>query len=108
MFGRRRKKMLGPDGKTEVNRLSWEEYGKWQRWDEWPERADNPPLTVETVFWYKDKSYIVTTLNHQYVILEFPEWNEVLRSDNFLELLDIPYWDGKSFKEKINEFLFEE
>lgn len=99
--------MRGPNGKT-VNKLSWEEYMVWQRWDEWPELADNPPLTVETVFWYKEKSYIVTSLNKQFVILEFPEWVEVIKSENLLKLLNIPFLEGKSFKERIDELFFEE
>lgn len=99
--------MYGPDGKIELNKMTWDEYAKWQRWDEWPERKDNPPLTVETVFWYKEKSYIITSLNKQYVILEYPEWTEVLKKDNFLELLNTPFLEGKSFKERINDLGFE-
>ena len=40
-----------------VSKLTMEEYEKWQSWDEWPERADNPPPTVETPFWYKNQEY---------------------------------------------------
>ena len=37
-----------------MRKITWDDYTKWQRWDEWPERVDNPPLTVETTFWYKE------------------------------------------------------
>ena len=48
--------MINGPGGNRVSKMTIDEYIKWQRWDEWPERADNPPLTVETVFWYKEKN----------------------------------------------------
>ena len=48
--------MYGPGG-NRVSKMTIDEYIKWQRWDEWPERADNPPLTVETVFVQRKKIY---------------------------------------------------
>ena len=32
--------MHGPGG-NRVSKMTIDEYIKWQRWDEWPERADN-------------------------------------------------------------------
>ncbi len=98
--------MYGPNGNP-VSKITWEEYTKWQRWDEFPERADNPPLTVETDFWYNNHEYLVTSLNGEYVIVTMPDFDELIISKNFLELLTIPFIDGKSFKELINDFLFE-
>ena len=47
--------MQEPNG-NHVRKLTMEEYAKWQGWDEWPERADDPPLTVETSFGIRIKS----------------------------------------------------
>lgn len=98
--------MYGPGGKP-VSKITWEEYKKWQGWDDFPERADNPPLTVETDFWYQDKEFLVTSLRGEYVIVTMPDFEEILINQNFLDLLNMPFIDGKSFKELINEFLFE-
>lgn len=98
--------MFGPNGKP-VIKLTWEQYKEWQRWDEWPERSDNPPLTVETVFWYEDEQYMVTSLNNEYVIVTLPDFSEKLRSKNLLFLLELPLFNGKSFKESVNDFFFE-
>ena len=29
-----------------MDKMTWQEFQQWQRWDEFPESADNPPLTV--------------------------------------------------------------
>ena len=98
--------MFGPNGNP-VSKITWEEYTKWQRWDEFPERADNPPLTVETDFWYNNQEYLITSLRGEYVIVTMPDFNELIVNKNFLNLLTTPFIDGKSFKELINGFLFE-
>ncbi len=99
--------MLGPNG-NHVIKMTMDEYADWQRWSEWPERADNPPLTVETPFWYKGKEYMVTSLSQRYVIVFQPDFSEVIGNDNFIDLLKMPFDEGKSFKELIGEFLFED
>lgn len=99
--------MLGPNG-NHVSKLTMEEYEKWQSWDEWPERADNPPLTVETPFWYKNQEYMVTSLRNEYVIVTQPDFKEVISNKNFKALLEMPFVDGKSFHELIDDFLFED
>ena len=48
--------LYGPDGKI-VNRMTWKQFVEYQRWDEFPEQTDNPPMTVDFAFWYKDKKY---------------------------------------------------
>lgn len=98
--------MPGRDGKTVIN-MSWDEYTRWQRWDEWPERANNPPLTVETTFWYQNKEYLVTSLRNEYVIVSQPDFDEIICSDNFISLLNMPFIGNQSFKDLICEFLFE-
>lgn len=30
-----------------MDKMTWQEFQQWQRWDEFPECADNPPLTVD-------------------------------------------------------------
>lgn len=99
--------MHGPDGKH-VSKMTMEEYANWQGWDEWPDRVDNPPLTVETTFWYRETEYMVTKLNKEYVIVKQPSFEEIVRNKNFLELLKMPFADGKSFQDLIGEFLFED
>ncbi|SHN64499.1 hypothetical protein SAMN02745247_02803 [Butyrivibrio hungatei DSM 14810] len=98
--------MRGPNGKI-VNKLSWDEYIKWQRWDEWPDRSDDPPLTVETSFWYGNEEFMITFLNERYVIVKQPEFSTVVECNNFIKLLEMPFIEGKSFKELLPEFLFE-
>ncbi len=98
--------MRGPDGKI-VNKLNWDQYTLWQRWDEYPERKNNPPLTVETTFWYDEEKYTVTSINEKYVIVKQPSFEEVISSDNFLELVNKPFFKGKTFKELIDDFWFE-
>lgn len=97
--------MLGQDG-NQKSKMTWNEYMTWQSWDEWPERKDNPPLTVETVFWYKDSEYMVTSLQHEYVIVKQPEFLIIIANTNLINLLTMPFIDGKSFKELMPEFLF--
>ncbi len=99
--------MLGPDG-YHVTKMTMEEYAKWQGWDEWSDRKDDPPLTVETSFWYEEKEYMVTKLNGKYSIVIQPSFEVVISRDNFLELLNAPFIEEKSFKELMGEFWFED
>ena len=99
--------MLGPDGKT-VTKMSWEEFTLFQRWDEFPERTDNPPLTVETIFWYNGTKYMITKLEQRYVIVESESFDEIRSSDNFIELLTNDFISGKSFKELLPDILVED
>lgn len=41
----------GPDGKI-VIRMTWKYFEEYQRWDEFPEYADSPPMTTDFAFWY--------------------------------------------------------
>lgn len=98
--------MLGPGG-NHVSKLTMEEYAKWQRWDEWPERLDDPPLTVETSFWYNNQEFMVTSLRHEYVIITQPDFTEIISNKNFKALLEMPFIEGRSFHELIDELWFE-
>lgn len=100
--------MHGPNGKHVKNNMTWEEYGKWQRWDEWPERSENPPLNVETAFWYCNQEYMVTSLDGNYVIVKQPEFEIIISNSNFIGLLNMVFIEGKSFKELLPELLFED
>ncbi len=100
--------MHGQNGKQHTSKMTMKEYAKWQSWDEWPERKNDPPLTVETTFWYEGKEYMVTRLRKEYVIVSQPDFKEVISNKNFKNLLEMPFISGKSFHDLIEEFLFEE
>lgn len=101
--------MSGVDGFKEKNKVkvTWEQFQVWQRWDEFPERQDNPPMTVEMTFVYVDEVFYLNTINKKYVILT-DDWKPVAEDDNFLKLLNTPIneWSGKSFCELIEQFYF--
>lgn len=99
--------MHGKDGNQETSNMTWDEYTKWQRWDEWPECADNLPLTVETSFWYENQEYMVTKLCDDYVIVLQPEFEIIISNKNFIDLLEMAFRNGKSFKELLPKLLFE-
>ena len=69
--------------------------------------GDSLPLTVETAFWYEGKQYMVTAADKQYLIVGQPGFGTVISNDSFIGLLTMPFFNGKSFKELINNFLFE-
>ena len=31
-------------------KMTWQEFQEWQRWNEFPERSNDPPLTVDPCF----------------------------------------------------------
>jgi hypothetical protein len=100
--------MHGPNGKHITNNMTWKEYVEWQRWDEWLEKSDNPPLTVETSFWYNGQEYMVTSINGVYAIVKQPDFEIVISNSNFIELLNMVFLEEKSFEELLPELLFEE
>ena len=97
--------MFGPDGKP-VTKMIWQEFTAWQSWDEFPERATDPPLTQDCVFWLRGRQYIITGVGGGKAILTYPEWETVAASKNLLQLLTEPVWQGKSFKDLLTEILF--
>ena len=110
MFGKEERTMSGADGYKNKNliKINWEQFQTWQRWDEFPERSDNPPMTVDMTFLYMGKIYYLDGINQEYAILT-DAWEVVVSDSNFLRVLCKPVeiWEGKSFKELIAEFLFE-
>lgn len=74
----------------------------------YPERNDNPPMTVDMTFWYKTKLYYLDCIDHEYAILT-EDWKPLAKDSNFLRLLHKPIkqWHDKSFYELINQLLFE-
>ena len=58
----------GTNGQTATVKITWEEFQIWQRWDEFPERKYDPPLTLDMAFWYKGKMYFLDRVNYEYVI----------------------------------------
>ena len=83
--------MCGADGYRDKNliNISWPQFQTWQRWDEFPERLDDPPMTVDMTFWYRGKRYYLDCVDRKYVILS--EDGAPAASDaNFLRLLKNP------------------
>ncbi|MCF0134294.1 MAG: hypothetical protein HUJ72_10540 [Blautia sp.] len=93
----------GPDGKT-VSRMSWDRFKAYQRWDEFPERESNPPMTTDFAFWYKNKKYYCTGEDYGNVIVD-ESWNRMAYDKNFLKLLEYPLFEGKSFRDCMDEIL---
>ena len=96
--------LYGPDGRA-VNKMNWMQFAEYQRWDEYPERADNPPMTADFAFWYHDKKYFCTGEDFGNIIAD-ESWNRMAYDNNFLKLLECPIFDGKSFHDCIDEILF--
>lgn len=100
--------------------MTWEQFVEFERWDEFPERADNPPFTAEVSFKYKDRMYFLDGVTDRKAHKMDFIWYDVIREkgrivdivefarfDNFLKAVDAPFFDGKSFRERIEEFAFE-
>lgn len=96
--------LFGPDGKI-VNKMTWKQFEDYQRWDEFPEKQDDPPMTTDFAFWYKNKKYYCTGEEFGYVIVD-ESWNRLAFDKNFLKLLGMPIFEGKSFRNCIEEILF--
>ena len=101
--------MSGTDGSKNKNlvNITWKQFQAWQRWDEYPERNYNPPMTIDMTFWYKTKLYYLGYIDHEYAILT-EDWKPLAKDSNFLRLLHKPIkqWHDKSFYELINQLLF--
>ncbi|MCF0150979.1 MAG: hypothetical protein HUJ80_06185 [Firmicutes bacterium] len=87
--------------------MTWEEFTIYQRWDEFPERATDPPMTVDFAFWYGEKLYYCTGEDFGNILVD-ADWNRIAYNVNFLLLLEMPVFDGRSFRECINDILFAE
>lgn len=89
-------------------KVTWQEFQAWQRWDEFPERADDPPLTVDMMFFYEGNAYFINGYNYDYALLD-EDWIPKYTHKNFLKLLTTPIdlFHGKSFKDVIGELDFD-
>ena len=96
--------LYGPDGKI-VSKMTWEEFKAFQRWDEFPERSENPPMTTDFDFWYNNRKYYCTGEDYGYVITD-ERWCRLAYDKNLLVLLKKPVFDGKSFCDCIEDLLF--
>lgn len=47
------------NGNRSTAKMTWQEFTEWQRWDEFPEKADDPPMTVDVMFFYKGNTYYI-------------------------------------------------
>ena len=111
LSGTKGRMMSGTDGREKDNIVSitWEQFKQWQRWDEFPERRDDPPMTVDMKFWFDGKEYYLDCVGYKYVILS--EKSDIIASNNnFLSLLTKPIdaWDKKTFQELIGKMLFQD
>ena len=59
----------GPDGQI-VNSMSWLQFCKYQRWEEFPDRADNPPMTADFTFGIDGKKYYYTGEDFGFVFVD--------------------------------------
>lgn len=99
-------------------KMTWDDFVEFERWDEFPERAYDPPYTAEIEFKYKEKIYFLDCMTDTETHIRHLIWYEVVKNgdkediiefarfDNFLEAVNAPFFDGKSFRERISEFLF--
>lgn len=101
------------NGKRSAVKMTWQEFQEWQSWDEFPEVANNPPLTVDVMFFYENTVYYIESGYNQYHIFKYyfydRDWREIYSNNNFLELLTTPIdlFHGKSFRTVINELDFD-
>lgn len=96
--------LVGKDGKPLV-KINWEEFQKWQSWEEYPEMSDNPPMTVDMTFYYKGNEFFLDAIRDGYAIFT-SDWQELSFEKNLLKLLTKPLFENKSFKDLIEQFLF--
>ena len=96
------------NGKRYTVKMTWQEFTEWQSWDEFPERADNPPLTVDVMFFYKGSTYYIDEEYEQYHIFD-ADWKYISSDKNLLTLLSapVPLFNNKSFRDVIDELDFD-
>ena len=97
-----------PNGRKSMDNMTWQEFQEWQRWNEFPERSDDPPLTVDVFFVYENKEYYVVYDYGAYHIYD-SKWNAVLSNVNFRTLLTTPTTiiHNKSFADVCSELDFD-
>lgn len=96
--------LYGPDGRS-ASKMTWDQFSSYERWDEFPERVGNPPMTVDFAFWYQEHKYYCTGENYGYVIVD-ETWHRIAYDTNFLNLLKQPIFNNRSFYDAIADILF--
>ena len=86
--------------------MTWEDFKQWQRWDEFPENENNPPMTVDFSFHYNDVLYYVERQNNIFHIFD-ENWIVIASDVNFKHLLESSTWNGKSFRDEIENIVFQ-
>lgn len=96
------------NGKRSTAKMTWQEFTEWQRWDEFPEKADDPPMTVDVMFFYKNNTYYIAWEYGEYHIFD-EAWNSISSNKNMLTLLTdpIPLFGHRSFRDTISELDFD-
>lgn len=96
------------NGKRDTAKMTWQKFQEWQRWDEFPERANDPPMTVDVMFFYEGNEYYITGYYEQYHFFD-KDWKSQYANENFLKLLTTPIdlFHGKSFEQVIGELDFD-
>ena len=82
--------------------MTWDDFIRFQRWDEFPEKKDDPPMTADFSFTFRGKKYYCTGEDYGNVIVD-EQWNRLAYDTNLLKLLEEPLLEGKSFRELIEE-----
>lgn len=95
------------DKKRSTAKMTWQEFIEWQRWDEFSERIDNPPMTVDVMFFYKNSTYFIDEFHGQYHILD-ENWKSINSNKNLLTLLTTPIklFNNESFCDVIDNIDF--
>lgn len=88
-------------------KMSWEDFQKWQRWDEFPEQRYSPPMTADFAFWYRGKKYYCTGESHGFVLVD-EKWARIAFDLNFCKLLEKPVFSRKSFRQCLGEIRIED
>ncbi|MCM1277338.1 MAG: hypothetical protein NC299_18595 [Lachnospiraceae bacterium] len=96
------------NGKRCTGKMTWLEFTEWQRWDEFPERTNDPPMTVDVMFFYEGNEYYIADDYGQYHFYT-KDWTSVYADENFLKLLTTPIdlFHGKSFEMAIGDLDFD-
>ena len=96
-------------------KMTWDDFIRFERWDDFPELTYDPPYTAEVGFVFGGKEYFLDGVTDQKTHKMDYIWYEILPDDmvefasfdNFLKAVNAPLFNGKSFKERIEEFEFE-
>lgn len=100
-------------------KMTWNEFQRWQSWEEFPERKNDPPFTADVEFSYAGKKYQIDHISSVNAKKQLQEgyylWNvegvnfiKIGYGKKFIDIIHMPTLDGKSFFERIEELDFDE